>query len=72
MIKSLKIDGEKIIITKGEKSLKINERSLEEIIAEKLPEEVKKYEECLGDISISITIYTGGELVTDTNYSQEE
>lgn len=72
MIKSLRIEGESVRILRGERTLEINGKGLEEILVEALPEEVEKYKDCLADMLISIKIYTGGELVTSTNYSQEE
>lgn len=70
-MKALKISGKNIKVEKGAEAVKINGTSLEKMISESLPEDMKKYEEYLGDVEISINIHDGGELKTETNYNEE-
>jgi len=70
-MKELKISGKNIKVQKGAETIKVNGTSLEKMISESLPEDMKNYEDYLGDIEISINIHDGGELKTETNYSED-
>ena len=72
MGKNLKIEGKNIKVNRGTKGFNINEKALEEVICEKLPDDMEHYKDYFANIEISIEIQENGELITVTNYTEED
>jgi len=72
MQKELVINSDSCIINKTQYGVKINDKDIEELIAENLPKDMKEYKDYPAKINISISIVGGEPLEIQTlGYEKE-
>ncbi|WP_291563629.1 MULTISPECIES: hypothetical protein [unclassified Clostridium] len=72
-MKELNISSDNVVIERGTNSLKINGRGLEDLICEKLPQEMNNYKGYSAGITLTLKVYGfDQDLLITTTYPVEE